>query len=194
REDKKELQDKGLKKVAISVREWNFDGRDKSTYYNLITNIVTYFYNEGFEVTFLSTCQGIPSYRDDSIIANEIFNSLPKNIKERVIVDGQYYNVFELRERLKDYDYVIGTRLHMCILSWLSSVPAFNISYEEKGKESYEYLKLSKFSIDYNFNSDVYNLLDEFTSETFDDTYKIIDSINIESKRNLDFLVNDINS
>lgn len=194
REDKKELQDKDLKKVAISVREWNFDGRDKSTYYNLITNIVTYFYNEGFEVTFLSTCQGIPSYRDDSIVAEEIFDILPINIKERVNVDGQYYNVFELRERLKDYDFVIGTRLHMCILSWLSSVPAFNISYEEKGKESYEYLGLSKYSIDYNFNSDVSSLLDEFTSATFDDTFKILDSINIESKKHLDFLVKNINN
>lgn len=44
----------------------------------------------------------------------------------------------------------LGTRLHMCILSMLSGVPAFNISYEVKGRECYKMMGLSQYSIDYN--------------------------------------------
>ena len=38
----------------------------------------------------------------------------------------------------------------MCILSWLSDTPAFNISYEAKGLECYKYLGVPEYSIDYN--------------------------------------------
>lgn len=192
RESHNKQRDNNFRKVAISVREWDFDGRNKSVYFNLITDIVKYFYNKNFEVTFLSTCQGIPNYRDDSIIATEIYNSLPTHIKEKVTVNTQYYNIFELREKLKDFDFVVGTRLHMCILSWLSSVPAFNISYEEKGKESYEYLGLNKYSVDYNFDSDITKLLNDFTTEDFGKTYKMIDSITMESKEYLNLMIKNI--
>jgi polysaccharide pyruvyl transferase WcaK-like protein len=35
-------------------------------------------------------------------------------------------------------------------LALISGVPAFNISYESKGQECYEYLGFKEFSVDYN--------------------------------------------
>ncbi|MEM5011281.1 polysaccharide pyruvyl transferase family protein [Niallia taxi] len=149
-------------KVAISVREWGYDGRSEKTYIELITKIVSYLNNLGYHITFLSTCQGEPTYRDDSVIANQIYNKLPEDVKKNVTVDSKYYTLNDLRNKLTEFDYTVGTRLHMCILSWLSGTPAFNISYEEKGKECYDYLAISEYSIDYNYTGNVNSLLSSF--------------------------------
>nr|WP_322808417.1 polysaccharide pyruvyl transferase family protein [Carnobacterium maltaromaticum] len=138
------------KRVAISVREWSYDNRNQETYCELIRGFVNELVKQKIEVVFLSTCQGNPEYLDDSLLAKKIKASLPKDIREFVTVDNYYYSLEELRFELTQYDFVIGTRLHMCILSWLSGTPALNISYEEKGKECYDYLELSEYSIDYN--------------------------------------------
>ncbi len=141
-------------KVAISVREWKFDGRSKEKYISLIENMVYKCIDSGYDVEFLSTCQGLSNYVDDSIIAKEIVESLDNKYKKRVIVNDKYYSLEELRESLCRFKFVIGTRLHMCILSMLSGVPAFNISYEAKGKECYKILDLNEYSIDYNDDID----------------------------------------
>ncbi|MFO5361513.1 polysaccharide pyruvyl transferase family protein, partial [Salmonella enterica subsp. enterica serovar Stanley] len=56
----------------------------------------------------------------------------------------------DLQALIRQYDFIIGTRLHMCLLAWINNVPAFNISYEEKGRESYRYLGLDAYTIDFN--------------------------------------------
>ena len=48
------------------------------------------------------------------------------------------------------FRFVVGTRLHMCILTIMSGIPAFNISYEVKVKECYKILNLNEYSVDYN--------------------------------------------
>lgn len=176
-------------KVAISVREWKFDDRNKKVYFSLIKDIVTYFYEKGYEITFLSTCQGDSTYRDDSIIAKEIYKQLDMSIQKNVTVDDQFYNLYSLRKKLTEFDYVVGTRLHMCILSWLSGTPALNISYEEKGKESYKYLNIEKFSLDYNFSGETESILNDFISgERFPETFERIVDIHAESLRNFEKL------
>jgi polysaccharide pyruvyl transferase WcaK-like protein len=107
-----------------------------------------------FEVTFLSTCQGINGYVDDSATANRTCGMLEEKFRAHVEVDNSYYDLPSLRDRLCDFEMVIGTRLHMCILGLLSGVPSFNISYEFKGKELYDYLGWKEWSIDYNEDPD----------------------------------------
>lgn len=138
------------KRAAISVREWNHDDRDQDAYCDLIRVFVNELVEKNIDVVFLSTCQGNSEYVDDSTLAKKIRDSLPEKILVSITVDDQYYSLDELRFELTQYDFVIGTRLHMCILSWLSGTPALNISYEEKGKECYDYLELSEYSVDYN--------------------------------------------
>jgi polysaccharide pyruvyl transferase WcaK-like protein len=42
----------------------------------------------------------------------------------------------------------------MCILSLVNGTPAFNISYEVKGRECYKYLGLAAYSVDFNESKD----------------------------------------
>ena len=141
-------------KVAFSVRDWRFDQRDQRAFDNLVVGLAKQLVKEGYDITFLSTCQGIAGYVDDSRTATRIVSALPEEVKKSVSVDSEYRNLDELRERLTDFELVVGTRLHMCILAMLSGAPAFNISYEFKGKELYDYMNWKDLSIDYNADPD----------------------------------------
>src|SRR5690606_20423518 len=68
--------------------------------------------------------------------------------------NSNYYTLDELQEYIEGFNAVIGTRLHMCILSMLRGKPCLNISYEIKGKEAFDYLGLSGYSVDYNESID----------------------------------------
>lgn len=170
------------KKVAISVRSWKHDNRSEEKYKSLIYHFIKFFHDKDYEITFLSTCQGESSYVDDSLMAKEIYDELPNNIQQKVIVDSESYTLEELRIKLTEFDYVVGTRLHMCILSWLSGTPAFNISYEEKGKECYNYMNINHYSVDYNYNKDLTEELESFYKlEDRNSIFKRIDTIQEET-------------
>jgi len=138
------------KKVAISVRQWDYDGRSMKVYKNMIAKLVAIVIDKGYTVEFLSTCQGLKKYKDDSIVAKEIYKGLDKKYQEKTTVLDTYFLFDELYKKIEEYEFVIGTRLHMCVLALTKNIPAFNISYEIKGKECYEYLDFSEYSIDFN--------------------------------------------
>jgi polysaccharide pyruvyl transferase WcaK-like protein len=125
------------KTVAISVREWIHDNRDMDEFYQLIESLSEIVLSRGFDIEFISTCQGIETYKDDSRVAREIRNRIIKKNAEytnRIMVNVEYNTYFQLVEKLNTkYAFTIGTRLHMCILSLVNGIPAFNISYEVKG-------------------------------------------------------------
>lgn len=136
-------------KVAVSVRDWKFDSRDVDKYYILVAELVKTCLRNGYFVEFLSTCQGVPAYVDDSIVAEKIITTHLSSI-DGIIVKAGRYSFDEFRNVIKEYDFIIGTRLHMCILGMINGIPAYNISYEAKGKECYNYLGIPELSIDYN--------------------------------------------
>ncbi|WKK86012.1 polysaccharide pyruvyl transferase family protein [Marivirga arenosa] len=141
--------------ACISVRSWSHDERNKEAYYTMIATFTHKLIDKGYRVEFLSTCQGLNDYIDDSKVAKEIVNEYVAHAyKEKIKVNNDYYKLEELRGRLSSFDLVIGTRLHMCILSLIESIPTLNISYEVKGKECFSYLDLSDYSIDYNSDID----------------------------------------
>ena len=161
--------------VAISVREWGFDGRNKEYYINLMKNIAIKCIKNGNEVEFISTCQGLSNYIDDSKIANDIKMQIDEKYRSKVKVNQKYYSLDELRDYISKFKFIVGTRLHMCILSVMAGVPAFNISYEVKGKECFKILGLEKYSIDY--NDDINNSLEKLqdfidSNEELRDIYK----------------------
>lgn len=139
---------KGRKVVAVSVRKWDADGRNIDLYFQMIQRLVSVCICEGYMIEFISTCQG-EGYTDH-LVAQEILKGFTDEERQKIQVNTEYYSLYQLRGKLKEYDFIIGTRLHMCILGMLSGTPAFNISYEEKGKECYRYLGMEKYSIDYN--------------------------------------------
>lgn len=143
----------GEKRACISVRDWNFDGRSSGRYLEMIRGFVSLALENGYHIDFLSTCQGVPGYIDDAKTASRIVDTLDEFSKSKVSVVSGYFNVFDLQKNVRKYQFVVGTRLHMCLLSILNGVPAFNVSYEAKGKECYQYLGVAGWSVDYNENS-----------------------------------------
>ena len=139
-----------VKKIAFSVREWKDDNRNISSYKSMISEMVKCAIDEGYLVDFLSTCQGITTYKNDALIASEIYAMLPAEYQSKANILSEYFTFHQFYEKLADYSLVIGTRLHMCITALTKGIPALNISYEIKGKECYEYLDMSEYSIDYN--------------------------------------------
>ena len=195
--DFKEQASKNLKKVAISVREWNYDGRDKSSYIKMINAFIKECIHKGFTIDFLSTCQGLKNYKNDAKLAQEIYSNLDEASQKKVNVLKDYYVFQDFYEKLEDYEFVVGTRLHMCITALTKNIPAFNISYEIKGKECYNYLGLSEYAIDYNEDSNkalklFTNFIDK-SDEIRQYLKIIIPKINEESNADFNYFVQKIN-
>lgn len=159
------FQESPKKQVAVSVRSWKFDQRKEEVYFKNLQLIVNQLLARGYQVCFLSTCQGMKEYVDDSEVAKKFIETYYQG-NSNISVDREVHSLTALRNRLADFDFVIATRLHMCILALLSGVPAFNISYEEKGKACYDYLGLEEFSIDYNEKKDFSKNLTQFLTLT----------------------------
>lgn len=142
------------KTVAVSVREWKFDNRDMNDFYKMIQSFCNVVLAKGFNIEFISTCQGVENYRDDSQVASvikELLTAENPSYSDKISVNSTYNTYHELTELLNTkYAFTIGTRLHMCILSLINGTPAFNISYEVKGIECYKYLGLENYSADFN--------------------------------------------
>jgi colanic acid/amylovoran biosynthesis protein len=134
-------------KVAISVREWKYfktvessEGMDR--YYQALRALNEHLVEKyEAEVTFLSTCQGMPEYwTDDSQVAQKIVEGLSPNTRKSVSVDSNFHAPAVLARILKDYDLVIATRMHMAILALGVGTPVLPIAYEFKMLELFERL------------------------------------------------------
>lgn len=176
-------------KIAFSVRTWNYDNRSLKNYENMISKLIILAVDKGYKIDFLSTCQGLKNYKNDAVIAESIYQKLPKNYQDKVTVLTSYYSFDKFYGKLDEYDFVVGTRLHMCITALTKMIPAFNISYEVKGKECYNYLGLENNTIDY--NEDIDNAIRLFRNfvDNKETIQKHIASIipKINQKANADF-------
>lgn len=174
--------------IGISVREWDVEGRSTKEYTNMIEKIVTHLLNKGYKIEFISTCQGIEGYIDDSVLAESIIKKMGLQNNNNVMVDKEFNDLEKLRDKLRNYHAVIGTRLHLCILSMLTNIPALNISYEEKGKEVYRYLGLEKFTIDYNDKGDFLSTLEKFLIFAETDLSQLWERIDVIRNEQLKYL------
>lgn len=141
--------------IAISVRDWKYFkvidpkyGREK--YLQSLRDLTSYLVEKySAKIVYISTCQGIPDYwTDDSEFALEIIDSLPNHITDSVYVDREFHSPCNLMKKIKDFDFVIATRLHMAILALNVGVPVLPISYEFKTKALFQKFELDKFTID----------------------------------------------
>jgi polysaccharide pyruvyl transferase WcaK-like protein len=135
-------------------------------FYKMIQSFCNVVLAKGFNIEFISTCQGVENYRDDSKVATVIKDLLiaeNPSYSDKISVNSKYNTYHELTELLNTkYAFTIGTRLHMCILSLINGTPAFNISYEVKGIECYKYLGLENYSAD--FNEPLENAIQKFNA------------------------------
>lgn len=134
-------------KIAISVRDWkHFKTIDpvlgRKKYLEAVGNMTVHLVEKyGAEITYISTCQGIPEYwTDDSKVAFEIIEKLPANIVDSVTLNQDFHSPKELAKILQSYDLVVSTRLHMAILSLGAGTPVLPIAYEFKTQELFKRL------------------------------------------------------
>lgn len=140
-------------RVAISVRHWNYvkgGGDGMRRYLDSIRNIVTTLVrDQGKEVTFLSTCQGVPEYaHDNSKAANAIVAELDPEIASHVSVDELFHTPEQLMALVKGFDFVVATRMHMMIMSLCVGTPVLPIAYEFKTKEVAKRIGVSDVLLD----------------------------------------------
>jgi colanic acid/amylovoran biosynthesis protein len=129
-------------RIAVSVRDWPFiDGKDGAgtmeRYLDAVATFVTWIVeNEQATVVFISSCQGVPDYwTDDSQTARRVVDRLPSHVGRNVTVDSAFRSPTELIERLRPFDAVIATRMHVAILALCAGVPVIPIAYEFKTRE-----------------------------------------------------------
>lgn len=140
-------------RVAISVRHWNYvkDGDDgMERYIGSIRKIATALVRDhGKAVTFVSTCQGVPEYaHDDSRTARAIVEGLDPEIVSHVEVDTGFHTPEQLMALVKDFDFVVATRMHMMIMSLCVGTPVLPIAYEFKTRELSKRIGVSDLLLD----------------------------------------------
>lgn len=153
-------------KIAVSVRQLkSFGKRPKaeghSLYRDSVRNAVIRLVREkGAEVTFLSTCQGIPEYwSDDSAVAVDFTKDLPEDVAAKVTVDRSFNDPHQLMEKIRGFDGVIASRLHMAILTICTNTPVLPVSYEPKFGETFAELGLP----------DLITLVEDIAPQSFGD-------------------------
>ncbi|GAB1583514.1 polysaccharide pyruvyl transferase family protein [Phyllobacterium phragmitis] len=143
----------GTGRVAISVRHWNYvkggeDGMER--YIGSVRKIATALVRDhGKEVTFVSTCQGVPEYaHDDSKTAKAIVAGLDPDIARHVEVDASFHTPEQLMALVKGFDFVVATRMHMMIMSLCVGTPVLPIAYEFKTRELAKRIGVSDLLLD----------------------------------------------
>lgn len=140
-------------RVGISVRHWNYVSEGASgmrRYMDSIRDIATSLVRDhGKQVTFVSTCQGVPEYaHDDSKTARAIVAELAPDIAAKVCVDANFHTPEQLMELVKGFDFVVATRMHMMIMSLCVGVPVLPIAYEFKTRELAKRVGLADLLLD----------------------------------------------
>jgi colanic acid/amylovoran biosynthesis protein len=134
--------------LVVSFREWsyNFNIDDFQT---KAVEIISHLIKRGYKITFLSTCQGISNYKNDSMFAEKIKDNLTPEISKNFYIDKKKYSLEELINKYSQFDGYIGMRLHGAILSMISGTPAFCIGYEDKSVGIYDFLGISGYHSKY---------------------------------------------
>ncbi len=141
-------------RVAVSVREWrHYKGMSAEVgerrYLGAVARAVERLVERcGARVTFVSTCQGIGGYLDDSKVARRVMEMLRPEAAARVTVDTEFHDPRRLREMLGGYDAVISTRMHMAILALTAGRPVLAIAYEFKTRELFDGLGMGEWAME----------------------------------------------
>lgn len=135
---------KKLNKIIVNFRDWKYEDKDGKLLEKAIV-LTKHLLNNDFELTFLSTCQGIRAYNDDALLSQKIFDSLDNRLRQKCTVLYKKYNLEDFIEKLKKHDAYIGMRLHGAILSLMTGLPSLNIAYEDKTFGIYDNLELSDY-------------------------------------------------
>lgn len=144
-----------IRKVLITALDWSWGValERKGEYANTVENyktslseVIDYLASfHGVEVTMLSQVRAKGS--DDMIITKEIASRAHSHIN---IVDLSNSNLKLILEFYREFDLIIGSRMHSCILGLCQGIPTIGLSYQPKGIGLYKLLGLDQYSLDAN--------------------------------------------
>lgn len=134
-------------RIAVSVRAWKFaatmraagtpesaDDQADERYRRAVADAVRALARSGAEVVFVSTCQGLPEFSDDSRLAQRIVDEHLAG-EPNVRVDRSFRTPTQLIDQLAGFDVAIATRMHFAILALAAGTPVVAIAYEFKSRE-----------------------------------------------------------
>jgi colanic acid/amylovoran biosynthesis protein len=133
-------------RIAFSVRAWADSAEDRAArdrgegnsaekrFRRAVADATRALVDEGMDVTFMSTCQGLPEFSDDSRYAQGIVDEFLPGV-EHVCVDSRFRRPEDLSAALGAFDLAICTRMHFLILALTAHTPAIAIAYEFKSRE-----------------------------------------------------------
>ena len=137
-----------VRRIGMCFRNWDFPGggmpRVREQAVRLCRELLA---APGRQIVFLSTCQGIPGYVDDSVLAKEIVGELPAALQQRCEIDDRRRNPAELIRAYSGLDAFIGMRLHSAILSLLGGTPAMALGYEDKTRGIFTQMGLASYQV-----------------------------------------------
>jgi len=139
---------KTLKKIAINFRAWNYEKESENTLDKAV-KLCEKLLNSGYKLFFISTCQGVPGYTDDTVYLEKIMTRLDDNLRDQIQVNNIKLSFEEFLANVEKFDAYIGMRLHGAILSLISGIPVLNIAYEDKSLGIFESLKLEECSFSF---------------------------------------------
>jgi polysaccharide pyruvyl transferase WcaK-like protein len=99
------------------------------------------------EFLFISTCQGVAGYIDDSDLGVRVVAGLPPSLRSRCVVDRERHHTEALIHILSGCDLMFSMRLHGCLLAMLGGTPAMGLAYESKTPEIFRQLGLKKYQV-----------------------------------------------
>jgi len=114
--------------------------------------------------------------RDDE----EIYAFLNKYKISRIKVWNNYQNINEFINKVKDYDVIIGQRLHSVVVACGLSIPCISINYQTKCLHFMESMKMEKYVV--NMDSFMYSYLTNAFNNLIDDYYTINKNLISSSK------------
>ncbi|MFH4964303.1 polysaccharide pyruvyl transferase family protein [Gaetbulibacter sp. M235] len=176
---------KKLKSIAVNFRVWKYEDKSKENL-KKASSLCEKLLNEGFQLTFISTCQGVEDYMDDSKYAEKVVDLLPAEMKQTCVVLKEKFSLDELIVTLSKQDGYIGMRLHGAILSLLAGIPALNIAYEDKSLGIFKSLGLDDYCFSYKEELDVWNTKVDYFIDDYNNYLKKIDNIIFEASQQVE--------
>jgi colanic acid/amylovoran biosynthesis protein len=137
------------RRAALCFRRW--PSADREAYRETIKKarlFVEHLHSRGIEeFLFVSTCQGVDTYVDDSELAVRIVDGLPASLRDRCVVNRDHQHPEEMIRLLSGCDVMLSMRLHGCLLAMLGGTPAMGLAYESKTPEIFRQLGLKKYQV-----------------------------------------------
>lgn len=189
---------KQIKRILITALDWSWGVTNKNKYryeeiinnykFSLVSCIDYLKFNFNFDISILAHVTVATS--NDLIISNEI----SKESKYEVpVVDFSRTSLENILSYYSQFDLVIGSRMHSCILALSLGIPTVCLSYQPKGLDLFKLLNLNEYALDANeFGFNDLQLIIKNVIDNYDVVTRIFQESVYNLVRNMEFDLNTV--